>query len=182
MLFVGSVHAQLYEAEALPNVRDRYDMLTGRWQGISAQLENYEGLGRFCDNAQFREQTLHTLSLIHHYDSLVMRSLLDPSKSLDVSHGEIKHTLKDIHKFEEKYGVKSFLEHLKSNCIMYREIESDKEASQKDTGVYSYDGQKLILETELNTYMKHVSKRVEAIEKHLHLLDINDLKPLEFSN
>ena len=53
-----------------------------------------------------------------------------------------------------------------------------QETLKNESGMYSYDGQVIMLETRLSKYLKHLTKKVDMIEEHIHhihpdqLLDI----------
>lgn len=165
--------------EASTTLESRYAKASTDWLLCAEKLRTYDGLTTFCNNVDYRKETINLLGLIHHYDSLVLRYVSDPANTTDLSHRDYRSTLKDIGKFEEEYSVKSFIVHLKNNCGELREIERSKEELKNNSGMYSYDGQKLILETELGNYLKHTEKRVREIEKHVHLLHMDDVNAYE---
>lgn len=173
---VGSLlqaKGQNYTSETIEN---EYEVLTSRFTTLAEFLTSYDGLGEFCANPDFRTETISVLSYLHHYDSLVLKLMLDPTSGIEVSHREFKKTISDIQKFEEDYSVESFVGLLKESCITRNSMERDSENLRKESGVYSYDGQKLMLETKLNKYMKHIVKRVSAIDEHVHLIHPDQLQ------
>lgn len=160
-------------------IEEEFDALTAEWLEISEELKTYNGLGRFCKSKEFRETSLSVLRQLHHYDSLVLEVLLNTDESeLGVSHREYKHTLKDIEKFEEEYGIKVFIAFLKEGCVTWKELEKNRETLVKESGMYSYDGQLLVLETQLEMFLKHIDKKVIAIDEHIHLIHIDQVRSL----
>lgn len=156
-------------AQTLENT---YDQLTAEWLEISGKLKTYQGLKEFCNNPDFRHSTTKNLQSIHHYDSLVLDRLEDPTRDLDVNQREYRKTARDIKKFERKYDVKGFMDFLRESCMAMRELENNKEDLSREVGMYSYDGQILILETDLRKFLKHIDKKAIDIDDHLHLLDL----------
>lgn len=158
-------------------IEEEFDALTAEWLEISEQLKTYDGLGYFCKSKEFRETSLSVLRQLHHYDSLILEVLLETDESkLGVSHREYKHTLRDIEKFEEEYGIREFIAFLKEGCVTWKGLEKDKEMLVKESGMYSYDGQLLVLETQLGKFLKHIDKKVIAIDEHIHLIHIDQVR------
>ena len=153
------------------DIESQYTALTETWLEYSEQLKSYEGLCYLCDDKGFRQNTFTILNQLHHYDSLILDVLLDPTIHLEISHREYQKTIKEIQKFEEEYSIKSMIRFLKESCLASRDLEKNKETYLKESGVYSYDGQILMLETQLHKYMKQIDKRVSNISKHLHRID-----------
>lgn len=166
-----TVHAQA------TNIEEEYDLLTAKWLEHSGKMKTYGGLAEFCTEASFRGETVQVLELIHHYDSLLLDILFDPSLDLSVSAKEYKHALRDIQGFEREYGVKQFITFLKGSCNTRNELERNKETLMKESGMYSYDGQILVLETELRKYLKVIDKKVLAIDDHVHLIHPDHVRP-----
>lgn len=167
------VNAQ--ENDASNNIEERYDQLTEEWLGLSRELTTYDGLAKFCNDADYRKYALNLLGHIHHYDSLVLRLLSAPANAGTASHKEYKSSLKDIRKFEEKYSLKAFIAHLRSSCGDLHSIEHDKEELKKNSGMYSYDGQRLVIENEIGKYLKHTTKQIQVIDEHVHKLHLEDV-------
>jgi hypothetical protein len=165
-------YAQMDEGARLPSIPETFDLLTSRWLSLSEQITTYEGLGQFCDDVTFRTRTIETLNFIHHYDSVVMNMLLDPTQTANLSHKQFKKSLNELQKFEEKYSSANFLRHLKHNCGMYRDLEREKKSLKGNSGMYSYDGQVLLIESDIQKYIKHIDKRIQSIDEHVRLLDI----------
>lgn len=160
-------------------VEDTYNRLTDKWLMISREMQNYSGLTKFCDDAEFREMALGTLKSIHHYDSLILDLLKDPTLKLSVSHQEYKETVKDFEKLETEYGAKAFLQVIKESCVTMRELEKDKEKLKRQSGVYSYDGQIMNLENYLMGYLNHLDKKVVKMKDHIHNIHPDQLKSIE---
>lgn len=168
------IYAQTYGSR---NIEDEFDFLTANWLEVSGELKTYNGLDRFCSSPEFRETTIDILGLLHHYDSLILDILTDPSNKLEIAHREYKHTIKDIQKFEEEYSINEFIGFLRESCATRKELERDKKNLVKESGMYSYDGQILVLETQLRKFLKHLDKKVIAIDDHVHMIHIDQVKP-----
>jgi hypothetical protein len=149
-------------------IEDKYDQLTEQWLELSKELKNYEGLAGFCANEEFRNYTISILSEMHHYDSVVMGFLLDPSTEVLIGHHEYVATLKELEKMEEEGSIKEFMSFLRGSCVVRNDLEKKKDDVKNDVGMYSYDGQIVILETEIHRFLTHIDKRVISIDKHLH--------------
>lgn len=155
-------------AQAQMSIEEEYDLLTSEWLLVSEELKTYGGLSQFCTDADYRDQTLHVLNLLHHYDSLLLNLLMDPTAGLDISHKEYKNALADLHEIEDKYDPKTFMAFLRESCITRNELERDKENLMKASGMYSYDGQLLMLETQQRKFLKQIDKRVTLMDEHVH--------------
>jgi hypothetical protein len=149
-------------------IEDKYDQLTEQWLELSKELKNYDGLAGFCGNEEFRNYTISILSEMHHYDSVVMGFLLDPNTEVLIGHHEYVATLKELEKMEEEGGIKEFMSFLRESCVARNDLEKKKDDVKNDVGMYSYDGQIVILETEIHRFLTHIDKRVISIDKHLH--------------
>lgn len=146
------------------------DDLTYRWDKEANTLRTYEGLVEFCDNENYRFDVIDLLNDIHHFDSVLYQRL---TKAQRFNHDkEIEKTLHDISKFEKNYSMKDLIHFLHEECIEKNKIEKDSEELRNDIGENSYDGQIYIVEVELNKYIKHITKRVDVIRKHVHHLHI----------
>lgn len=150
------------------NVEDYYDDLTASWMEVSGQLSAYDGLGRFCLSPEFRELTLNILHKIHHCDSLVLEFLNKPGTIELIGHHEYRMAMKEIDKIETKYSTHEFMAFLKQGCRDFKELERNKASLKAGIGQESYDGQILILESYIHKFLKHIDKRVKAIDKHIH--------------
>lgn len=148
----------------------KIDELTYDWDLKADELDNYEGLTRFCLNAPYRTEILTLLKDLHHYDSVLYERL---SKAARFSHDrEIKKTIKDIEEFEAEYDMKSLVHFLHEECDRRKDIEHNADVLKGGIGSDSYDGQIYLIETELNKFIKHITKRVDNIRKHVHHLHI----------
>lgn len=179
LLFVVFAFFGLKPVAAQYHIEDEYDLLTAQWLETSEQLKTYSGLGAFCNNANFRNETIETLQLIHHYDSLVLDILQDPTLIADVSHREYKRTMKDLEKMETDYSIKSFIDVLRESCITRKTLEQDRDELQKESGMYSYDGQVMVMETKLNKFLKHIDKKIEDMDAHIHKIHPDHVKSVE---
>jgi len=148
----------------------RVDNLTYDWDKESKTISNYTGLLAFCNNLEYRNSIIELLNEIHHIDSVLYERAKQASKRS--SNSEIEKLIKDIEKFESQYSMRKFLVHLKEECVTQKEIEKNKVYTKNEVGEESYDGQILLLENELHKYIKHITKRVDTIRKHVHHLHI----------
>ena len=87
-----------------------------------------------------------------------------------------KKILRQIEKFEEEFSIPKFLNKLKQECHERHETEHDKKYTKNDFADNSYDGQRLIVEQEINKYMKHITAKIDHIDKYLHHLHISEIK------
>ncbi|MEL7148324.1 MAG: hypothetical protein AAFO69_18265, partial [Bacteroidota bacterium] len=146
------------------------DEVTDKWNEISEDMSTYRGLQEYCRNPSYKSAVLETLNGIHHYDTVIYNVLV--KKNRFSKSKEIQHALKDIKKFETKYSPRNLIEFLHEECRFRRDIEKNKDESKTSFGAESYDGQITILETELQKYVKHVTKLVAHINKHSHHLHL----------
>jgi hypothetical protein len=162
ILFGSLAYAQDFTIE------EKYDRLTEEWLEVSADLKRYEGLSTFCVSEEFRTYTTNILKEMHHYDSVVMGFLLEPDAEELIGHHEYKATMHEIGQFEEEYGIKNFMSFLREGCVTRNDLEKNKADLQNEVGMYSYDGQIVVLETDIHRFLKHIDKKVVSIDKHLH--------------
>lgn len=146
------------------------DELTYKWDVEAQLLSTYDGLIKFCDDKDYRFQVIELLNEIHHFDSVLYQRLVKVQRFNDDK--EIEKTIKDIRKFEKNYSMKDLIHFLHKECNIKNEIEKNAAESRNDIGENSYDGQIYITEVELNKYIKHITKRVDVIRKHVHHLHI----------
>ncbi|REE02116.1 hypothetical protein [Marinoscillum furvescens] len=165
-LTVSSVHAQ----DAEESLGATIDKLTYAWDLEAENLKDYEGLTNFCVDKAYRFELIELLEDIHHYDSVLYKRLVKASRFNKTR--EIKKTLKEIETFEEEYSMKTFIHFLHEECKTRSEIESHSEELRNDIGANSYDGKIYMVETELNKFIKHITKRLDHIRDHVHHLHI----------
>ncbi len=149
-------------------IEETYDRLTAQWLKISDVLKDYQGLSEFCVDPDFRSYTKEVLTQIHHYDSVVLDFLNEPGTEALIGHHEYKKTMKDISKFEGKYSIKAFYDFLNESCITRNGLERDRDELELNSGIDSYDGQIVVLQADVNKFLKHIDRRVVAIDEHLH--------------
>ena len=168
------------QAQDFPvSIEDEYDRLTAKWLEVSDGLKTYDGLSEFCANPNYRNDIITVLEHLHHYDSLVLDLLLDPTANTsDISHHEYKRSLSDIQKLEGDFDMNTFISFLKTSCLTRRDLERDKEDLKKESGIYSYDGQLLMLETQLGKFLKHIDKKVVLVDEHVHKIHNDQIRPL----
>ncbi|MFY0605242.1 MAG: hypothetical protein JXR10_00915 [Cyclobacteriaceae bacterium] len=146
------------------------DELTYKWDTEAENLNSYNGLTEFCVDKEYRTELIGLLNDIHHYDSVLYDRLVKAQRFKKDK--EIEKTLKDISKFEDKYSMKKLIHFLHEECNARKDIEKNADESRNDFGANSYSGQIYIVETELNKYIKHITKRVDHLRKHVHHLHI----------
>ena len=146
------------------------DKLTYRWDTEAEKLSSYDGLITFCDDESYRFEVIELLNDIHHFDSVLYQRLV---KAQRFNHDkEIEKTLEDIKEFEGHYAMKDLIHFLHQECIEKGKIEKNAKELKNDIGENSYDGQIYLIEVELNKYIKHITKKVDIIRKHVHHLHI----------
>jgi len=158
-------------------IEDKYDQLTEKWLELSNELKSYAGLSEFCVNDEFRDYTTSILSEMHHYDSVVLKFLREPGAEELIGHHEYKVTLDEIEKLEEEGGIKEFIHFLRNSCITRNDLEKNKVNLKNDLGMYSYDGQIVVLETDIHRFLTQIDKRVISIDKHLHKIHPDRFQP-----
>ncbi len=147
---------------------EEIDRITYDWDFEADKLSTYEGLRFACTNTQYRDRIVMLLKEIHHYDTILFQVLTKLSKT--DGDREIRQTLKEIQKFEEKYDTRSFIRFMHQECKASSDVERNVEVTKNDVRENSYSGQKYILETELYKYVRHVTHRVDKIRLHIHHL------------
>lgn len=153
-------------------ITDEFDLMVSDWLLRSEALRTYEGINEYCVNERFRNSVNTVLNSIHHYDSLIMQQLADPTVIGYNSHKNQQKTLKDIYKFELKYDAKGFIDEMRGDCRFRNEIELHASELRNGVGLESYDSKVLLLETRMQKYLKEVDKLVVKIDDHLHLLHL----------
>lgn len=152
------------------NVEGKFKKLTTEWLEVSKSIKTYNGLSMFCKNSEFRKHTIKILSHLHHFDSVMIDFLNEPTTELFIGKKEYEKTLKDINNFEAKYSNEAFLDYLKESCNTRNDLERNKDNLRRDMGMNSFDGQVVVLESGLNKFLKHIDKRIVSIEKHMHMI------------
>ncbi len=156
--------------EQSSTIGQEIDEITFNWDIEAKNLNDYDGLTQFCKDVDYRTNIISLLNQIHHYDSVLYDRLV---KAQRFNHDkEIEKTLKEISKFEDKYSMKSFIHFLHEECVAQKDIEKNSIDSKNDFGTNSYEGQIYIVETELNKFIKHITKRVDHVREHVHHLHI----------
>ncbi|MEQ9467651.1 MAG: hypothetical protein RLN88_09575 [Ekhidna sp.] len=177
-VFVASIAQASAQSFVTIDIEEEYEDLTNQWLTISEDLSHYGGLSAFCSSEEYRTYTMDILNLLHHYDSVVLDLLKNPTLDIDISSKEYRKTMSDIAKFEEEYDLKGFISFLKESCITRRDLEKDKEDLKKEVGMYSYDGQVMMLETDLNKFMHRINKRIVAINDHVHKIHPSQVRSM----
>jgi hypothetical protein len=159
-----------------------YDLLVVAWEKLSVDLKTYSGLQTYCKSDEYKKSTINILEQIHHYDTLILEVMSSTEALAKLDEKEKASTLKEIEKFESEYSVLAFIAKLTAECKYSREIEKDKKYSKSDIGANSYDGQILLLETDLSKFIKHIDSRVEHIDDHIHKLHIDNVRTFKSVN
>lgn len=144
--------------------------LSYSWDLEAGTLNSYQGLSRFCQSPEYRTEITDLLNNIHHYDSVLYDQLVKASRFNKDK--EIEKTLQEIAEFEGEYGMKNFIDFLHKECANRNDIEKHSEELKNDIGSESYGGQVYLVETELNKFIKQITKRVDNIRQHVHHLHI----------
>lgn len=153
---------------AQPSIEDYYDDLTTDWLELSGVIKTYEGLSAFCTNDGFRTYAMDLLGSIHHCDSVVLDFLQEPGTEAILGAHLYRETLKEIWEMELKYSSLEFVTHLKESCKSRNQLEHEKRNLVNETGANGYDGQILLLEADLNKYLKHIDKRIKSMDEYIH--------------
>lgn len=155
-------------------LEDEYDLIVEDWLDRSEQLRQYEGIGEYCTNARYRQSVNFSLETMHHYDSIIMIKLRDPDIVISTDAKEQKKTLKDVYKLEAEYGMKGFIDHMRSSCEFRNDLERNVERYKNGMGADSYSAQILLLETDNQRYLNHIDKLALKIGQHLHVLHMDN--------
>lgn len=157
-------------AQDMETLGKKIDELTYAWDLESDNMDDYDGMLKFCSDREYRLEVIGMLKDIHHYDSVLLERL---QKAVRFSKNkEVKKTLKDISKFEEEYSMKVFIDFLYDECQGISELERNRDDLEDEIAQESYDGRRYVLETELAKYIHHITKRVDVIREHVHHLHI----------
>lgn len=159
-------HTKASEVDTL-TVVEHLDELTLLWDVESLELKTYQGLRKFCRSSAYRHSITEMLESMHHYDSLLYDMAIEASKQ---KHAHMKHLIHELESFEKHYGVKQFISHLKEECVAQSELEKHKKDYKKDNGDESYDSKVYVVELELKKYVKHLTHRIDRLDKHVHHL------------
>ena len=153
------------------DVIQAFDEIVFKWEEIADELGTYAGLSKFCTNREYKDQINDLLHDIHHFDTLLY-SILTAKAELEYVNHELKVTLHEIEKVEDKFKPRNFYAKLKDDCVARKYIERHKKELTNDVGMKSFDGEALILDSDIHHYIHQVTHLVELIDKHgHHLLD-----------
>lgn len=166
--------SSIANAQDAKTLYEKFDLLAADWLKVSGEMKTYSGLEYYCRIPEYRTKTLDLLHQIHSYDSLILEVMNNPNRIANPNEKELKNTLKDITELEKEYSLVEFKSQLKSSCDFRKEIEKNKDNSKRDFAEDSYDGQILILETEIRKYLKHIDNLVLKIDDHLLMLHIDE--------
>ena len=149
------------------SVVEHLDQLTLLWDVESIELKTYQGLRKFCRSTAYRNSITEMLESMHHYDSMLYDMAIEASKQ---KHAHMKHLIHELESFEKHFSVKQFLNHLKEECGEQSNLERHKKDYKKDNGDESYDSKVYVVELELKKYVKHLTHRIDRLDKHVHHL------------
>lgn len=152
------------------SLRQQIDDVTFSWDTESKTMETYDGLLQFCKDKAYRDGVIEILDQIHHYDSVLYERAQAASKKSDDK--EIKKLIKEIESFEDEYSMKGFIAFLYEECKAQSALEKNSKDLKGTSGSDGYDSQVYMLEIELQKYVKHITKRVDSIRKHVHHLGV----------
>lgn len=156
--------------ESAETLSKEIDDLTYSWDLEADNLNSYDGLTKFCKDANYRKEITDLLNNIHHYDSVLYDRLVKAARFNKDK--EIEKTINEISQFEDEYNMKSFIAFLHDECSNRNDIEKHSEELKNDIGDQSYSGQIYLIETELNKFIKQITRRVDNIRVHVHHLHV----------
>lgn len=160
------------ENDTTENIISKFDEISYRWDQVSTELEQYEGLSEFCIEQNYRNEVIKLLKEVHHFDSLIYFKLKDIS--LSDNSAELKKTIKQIEELESAFSIKEFSRFLNQECIDRKKIERERKDLKANIGQDGYDGQQQLLENKLYRYIHNVTYLVDHIRKHVHHLHLED--------
>ncbi|SNT04128.1 hypothetical protein SAMN05421640_2125 [Ekhidna lutea] len=161
------------------NLEEEYLFLVEEWDEISEGLSTYYGLSAFCTNEEYRTQVLDILDMVHYYDSIVLDVLKDPTTEIQISSRKYGKMMDELFAFSDEHSKAEFISFMRKFCVERNNLEKDKDALKHEVGMYSYDGQILLIETDLNKYMKRMAKGVESINEYVQELAPSTLEPVD---
>ncbi|PIB35195.1 hypothetical protein BFP72_07195 [Reichenbachiella sp. 5M10] len=141
------------------------DSLRIVWDKEAVILETYKGMEEYCRNGQYRRNTIELVKVIHHYDSMLYKTVVD---KYDASEDEeAKATLKDIEKLEKDYTTKSFLTFIHEECSEFNSIEKNySKANSKQ-----YKKEVASMEKKLVKYVEQITSQIDIVDEHIHHLE-----------
>lgn len=164
----------LFAQEENPQkIIEYFEKISKQWHTFNLELENFEGFKKYCGNKTYKSLINEIIRKVHHYDSIILKKINDPA--YEMNQKERAKILKEVNMFETKYSMLKFLKTVKRECRERREIEHDKKNTKRDFADNSYDGQKIILESELYKYSRQITKRIDHINKYLHHLELHEI-------
>lgn len=156
-LWTGLVQAQ-------NNIVATVDSLTIIWDKEAIVLKTYEGMREYCHNGQHRRNTIKLVKTIHHYDSVLHKTVRDKYDANQDD--EAKATLSDIEKLEKDYTTKEFLAFIHEECAEFNEIEKNYGSAKGKT--YKKEVEKM--EKQLVKYVEQITYQIDIIDEHIHHL------------
>ncbi|MEQ6121441.1 hypothetical protein [Reichenbachiella sp. MALMAid0571] len=167
IIYAASVQAQDH---TVGSIEKQYEHLASRWLEISDEIKVYQGLGKFCNDPGYQQNSINILESLHHYNAVVFDILNDPETDKYQDQKVFKNTIRDIEKFEETHETEKFIDFMDDNCTYLNELETNKANLLKQSQMYSFDGRIFILETLLYRFMRRIDKKVVSIDNNIHLI------------
>jgi hypothetical protein len=164
-LFFVIALTNLHGQEREMTITETIDELTSKWDTEAEILKTYDGMREYCKVRQHRVNTIELVKQIHHYDSLLYKTVktkFDASKD-----DEAQATLKDIKKLEDEYTTKGFLDFIHKECSTFNEIENNYGRSKGK----QYQKEVAKMEKELTKYVIEITSQIDLIDEHIHHLD-----------
>ena len=152
--------------ESGQELRLAIDEVTYQWDQYAYEIDDWNGLTLFCKNDDFRKEILGLMNDIHHYDSALYVGLKKIQRQS--SNREVNKTIHEIEQFETEYSIKDMIRFMHQECRDRKEIVNKEDELKADLGMESYDGQIMLVEKELASYVKHVTKKIDNIREHAH--------------
>lgn len=161
VIFLFSAGASAQESSIVKTI----DSLTLIWDKEALILETYDGMKEYCTNGQHRRNTINLVRVIHHYDSVLYKTVTQ--KYDESQDAEAYATLKDIEKLEKDYTTKNFLDFIHTECSVFNEIEKNYGRSKGK----KYEKEVEKMEKELVKYVEAITGQIDVIDEHVHHLE-----------
>lgn len=166
-IFFVSPRTLCAQKETDEQVLKEFDAMVFHWEENSQSLDTYNGLKKYCFDREYKQRIIVSLEKMHHYDSLLYGILR--AKMKENGH-ELRITVREIEQFENKYKPMRFIEKLNDDCAGERYLERHKKELKREIGLESYDGQAEVIENDAATYIHHINRLLDLIDRHAHHL------------
>jgi len=171
-----SIHAQSsFDSESSileSRIDDKFDELTLSWINQSDYLKTYSGVNEYCRNPKFRMSVDSLLTAIHSQDSLIISKLSAPASYINWHTKKEEKTLEEVKMLEVSFGLDAFVNHMRKTCEFRNEIEANAERLKNGVGYESYDAKILLIETEMNRFLKKIDRLMIKVDNHLHQMPL----------